>query len=304
MIPGPRRACDILSEMIAIDAPPEDLLDWLIRIVASRGWPISEPTVQEQAAIWLDKFQIYLRRELSELNRLGRFAVFTFNTSSEYKIQGVAFIEPHDAEEVRRQKRKRSQYAAYANQLRSLTPRQLEQLCVGILTLIRVDSPSITRYSADRGVDFYGRLLLESYIFSEDVYPSWKRQLKVWIVGQAKHYVDGTISTGVIRELVGSVTLIGGPTANLKPFPNLVIRACDPVFRMIVTTGRLSSDSWSLVDESGVVAMDGAMVAAFLSDRGIGYSDEGFNAGDFLTWLGTFANQPVQAVLDDVDEFD
>jgi hypothetical protein len=288
MKPGPRIACSALIESIDLIEPPRDAVDFLTAIIASKGWMGKYATPRENAEAWETAFLGYLRRELDELNRLGRYSPFVFNSSADYKVQGAAFAEPLDAGDVLEQKARRARFKAYASALRSLTPREFECLCGGLLSLIGVDDLRITAYSGDRGVDFYCRLRLERHIFRTDLYPTWKRQLNVWMVGQAKHYIDGTVSTPEINNLVGAVKLLSGSTANRKRFPNLVVRSCDPVFLLFFTTGRLSAECWKLLDESGVVGMDGEMLAAFLADREVGCSPSGFEAPAFSTWIAQF----------------
>ena len=192
---------------------------------------------------------------------------------------------------MQEQKRRRARFGEYVSALRAINPRQFECLCAGLLSVFKVENLSVTPYSADQGVDFYCKLPLEQHIFGGDLYPTWKRQLAIWMVGQAKHYIDGTVSTPEIHKLVGSVDLLSGPTANRSRFPTLIVRSCDPVFLLFFTTGRLSSESWKLLDESGVMGMDGEMLAAFLADREIGCSALGFEPSLFHSWISEFEDR-------------
>jgi hypothetical protein len=275
-------------ESIDLTQPPRDAVDLLTDIVATRGWVGKYASARERAEFWGPGFLTCLARELDELNRLGRYSAFVFNSSANYMVQGAAFSEPLDPADVLEQKARRAQFKHYSNALRTLKPREFECLCAGLLSILDVENLQVTKYVADRGVDFYCRIRLERHIFKTDLYPSWKRQLNVWMVGQAKHYIDGTVSTPEINNLVGSVKLLAGATANRSRFPNLVMRSCDPVFLLFFTTGRLSSECWKLLDESGVVGMDGEMLAAFLADREIGCSNAGFDGNAFTAWIAQF----------------
>jgi len=275
-------------ESIDLTQPSRDAVDLLTDIVAARGWVGKYASARERAEFWAPGFLTCLARELDELNRLGRYSAFVFNSSANYMVQGAAFSEPLDPADVLEQKARRAQFKHYSNALRTLKPREFECLCAGLLSILDVEHLQITKYVADRGVDFYCRMRLERHIFNTDHYPSWKRQLNVWMVGQAKHYIDGTVSTPEINNLVGSVKLLAGATANRSRFPNLVMRSCDPVFLVFFTTGRLSSECWKLLDESGVVGMDGEMLAAFLADREIGCSNAGFDGNAFTAWIAQF----------------
>jgi len=63
----------------------------------------------------------------------------------------------------------------------------------------------------------------------------------------------------------------------------------DPVFMLFFTTGRISIDGWQLVNRSGIVAMDGEMLAAFLADHDVAIIDEQgarqFSKDAFWEWL-------------------
>src|ERR1700728_3942424 len=88
MKPGPRLACAVLIQRIDILAPPRDTVDWLTEIIEARGWAARAASAREKAEQWADAFLNYLRLELGELNRLGRYAPFAFNSSAEYKFRG------------------------------------------------------------------------------------------------------------------------------------------------------------------------------------------------------------------------
>ncbi len=106
------------------------------------------------------------------------------------------------------------------------------------------------------------------------------------MVGQAKHYKKTQAATPDIRAVVGSVDLARARAfARSDSFADLEIRVCDPVLYLLFTTGTISSDGWSLLDSSGVIGMDGMMVAAFLADHGIGRSEEEFDSTAFAEWV-------------------
>src|SRR5687767_7360258 len=113
MRPGPSSAKTILISTIKIDAEPKSAIDWLIEISLAEGWYSRKDEAYENAEKWRDKFLSLLRQELSELNKIGRFASFDFNSSSDYFIQGCAFVEPKDSDGVKIAKRRRTQYNSY-----------------------------------------------------------------------------------------------------------------------------------------------------------------------------------------------
>jgi hypothetical protein len=234
---------------------------------------------REAAERWTPQIVEILRQEESELARVGRFAPYTFNSSSPEHIQGSAFIEPRDSEELKTAKRNRAQFKSYENILKELTPREFEMLCAGVLDVLGVDAPILTPSSADEGIDFYGRLRLEKHIFPDKHLPGLQRQLIAWMIGQAKHYQSSLVSTPEIRDLVGAIHLAKSHTfgSGENKYNDLSVRACDPVIYLFFSTGRLSANSWTLLEKSGVVGMDGQMLAAFLADHQIGMKDAAFD---------------------------
>jgi hypothetical protein len=288
MKPSPRLACKRLLETFDIGAPPRPTNEYLVSVILAEGWCTAISEAQDLADKLANRCVTLLRRELSALNHLGRFSPFSFNSSSD-ELQGAAFIEPIDSSEAKTQKERRGRVKSYADALRGLTPRRFELLCAGVLSTLKAHELEVTPYVADEGIDFYCKLPLETHLFSADLYPSWKRQLTVWMIGQAKHY-QGTVSTPEIRDLVGAAVLArGGVKINRNRFKMLKVRPCDPVFLLFFTTGRLSADAWELLLKSGVIGLDGEMLAAFLADREIGCSPSGFEPPLFETWVSTFA---------------
>ena len=90
-----------------------------------------------------------------------------------------------------------------------------------------------------------------------------------------------------MRELVGSIELGRAKAfgSSTSPFDGLDIRVADPVFAVFITTGSISANGWSLLKRSGVVGLDGEMVAAFLADRGAGMDGDKFANEKFMKWL-------------------
>lgn len=284
--PGPAAALETLSVAVAVDSPPREARDILADICLSQEWVESTSEAAEKGEAWEEGFLERARRQVNELEANGRPSPFTFNSSSEYMIQGAAFIEPADDEAARQAKVRILQESSYANAIANLTPREFEMACGETLRLLGVRDPVVTRQSGDEGIDFHGLLHLEDV--AEEFFPSVRRQLRVWIVGQAKQYPTGVVSTFEIRELVGAVELARGQAFSSEnhPYASLLLRACDPVFYLFITTGRLSPPSWTLVTKSGVIAMDGQMLARFLASHGVGCDDSGsFDPKLLTSWI-------------------
>lgn len=290
MKPGPSAAKKVFLEIVTVEAVPKSAEEWLVEICIARGWHSNEPDAREAAEKWANKFLNLLRRELSEFNEIGRFVPFAFNSSSDYFLQGCAFIERGDSDEVKKAKKRRSLFAGYIAALSNLTPRQFEALCVGLLHILGVNEPKITSYSADEGIDFYGRLRFDQFMLENQEFPGIRRQLTAWMIGQAKHYSVGDVSTFEIRELVGAIELAKGQAFGGagEKYAELVLRVCDPVSYLFFTTGRITLNSWRLLAKSGVAGMDGNMVASFLADRAVGSQNGTFSDDRLKEWIAHY----------------
>jgi hypothetical protein len=287
-LPGPAQALRALPKVLHVASPPRPALDILVEICIEEGWHETEEEAREAAERWEKRFLTRLRQELSESNRLGRFCLHDLNSSSTYMVQGCAFIEVGvDSAELQEAKRRRGFFAAYVGAIAEVSPDDFEAMCRGMLAELGVEDPVVTPHSSDEGIDFYGRLRLEGSLGVVTALPGIYRRLTVWMVGQAKHYRAIQSGTPDIRAVVGAIDLArgkawGSPT---DKYPDLDIRVCDPVFYLFFTTGDISADGWRLLEQSGVVGMDGQMVAAFLADHSVGRVDEAFDGDEFERWL-------------------
>ena len=288
MKPGPRTVVEILLQDLLLDAAPRPLNDLVQSIIQDHPEWNYDPL--EKARDWYPIVESLLRKHLEVSLQQGRQPRFAFNSSSNYMVQGACFVEPSDSTEVKEQKRKRFHWQEYYTALRELTPREFEILCSKVLGLLGVQNPRLTPYQGDEGIDFYGQLSIGDLIGHGATFPVFETRLVIWLVGQAKHYQDTRVATPDIRELVGAATL-GRARAFAKGdrYPDLRIRVCDPVVMLFFTTGQISVNGWALCNYSGVAAMDGEMLAAFLADKGVAIqpaeNERAFDPNLFAAWL-------------------
>jgi hypothetical protein len=281
---------ELLVAEINVSAGPVHILDIIQNKSIDLGWFTSRDDAREFAERHKRSVTQRLREELDELNRVGRFCPFAFNSSSDDHIQGSAFIEPKDLQDARGAKERMAHFSSYESCLQKLTARDFEAMCSGILSLMGVQDPKLTKATGDQGIDFYGKLQVGNRLVPATSFPGVEVQMEIWMIGQAKHYIEGQVSTPDIRELVGSVELARGrafSTSN-APYPDLIIRVCDPVFFLFFTTGRISAQGWKLLTNSGVVGMDGGMVAALLAKSDVGVANGTFDANLLSDWVRTF----------------
>lgn len=291
--PGPKQIAEEILTTISLDEPPR-ALDEVIQEVVTRLVD-KNADANDLATRWHKQIREYIRAHWDECFENGRQPRIAFNSSSDYMIQGPCYIEPGiDSESIKEQKRQRLHWLNYYEALKDLTAREFEILCKRTLALLGVTDPYLTRYTGDEGIDFFGRLSLGDLLGHGPLYPRFESSLEVWLLGQAKHYKKIKVATPDLRELVGAVNLgrahiFGG--SDEEKYRDLRIRVCDPVFMLFFTTGEISVDGWRLSRRSGVIAMDGEMLAAFLADKAVGvvtkHGKHSFSATKFRSWLNS-----------------
>lgn len=284
--PGPKKAVSLLHLVIDIEADPKPIKDWLSELILLEKWETVETIAYEKAEKWSPIVLNFIKQAIEHQDIFGRPDVFTINSSSDYLIQGAAYIEGNETPKSQEHKKRRKNIFRAFELIKNLTDQNFENLCTKILILLGATTSFTTKKSGDEGIDFFGYLKLDKYIFPIDIAPTLQRQLNIWLVGQAKHYQKIQVATPDIRELVGSVELARHKAfSKHDSYPDLNILPCDPIFRLFFTTGNISSDGWSLLENSGVIGMDGLMVSAFLCDREVGFEGKDINSILFKKWI-------------------
>lgn len=268
MAPSARRIAYLIAESINLLQSPTSVQKLILEVGVSEAWFPERTFIEDYAERRADAVLRELTTELDRRTRLGQASNYAFNSSSGYLVQGASYTEPADSQKLREAKFRRLQHAGCRDLLQSLTPRQFEGVCRGIIVAMGASSATLTRSSKDQGVDFFGRLSLQGKLAQSYPLPAIDRRLEVWLVGQAKHYQNVKVATPDIRELVGSVQLARSRVSSDtgQALAGLNMRLCDPVFYLFFTTGSISRDGWTLIDRSGVIGMDGESLAAFLAD--------------------------------------
>lgn len=264
-----------MLERIEFDEPPASAFDIAVKVLMAP--PDSLLLSAAQAVVEPHKRAIEKRiqrlwNEHSERGQPLRLTLID-TPSGDKLVHGVSFVLSTDSTQTAEAKERRKLSHQITDCLNKISdPIDFERLCSKILGLLGVLSPVITKAARDEGVDFFGKLnpVAERYIF--DVTPTVQKNLDIWLVGQAKHYPQGKAGTPDLRHLFGSVMLARANAFSTNSFTaqTLALRVADPVFCLFFTTGELSIDAWTLVKRTGIVAMDGSMLSAFLADRNLG----------------------------------
>jgi hypothetical protein len=241
----------------------------------------------EVAERWHTRFKIQLQKRLLLEYQKAKIFCCEFCPTSDDHIQGSCFISPLCSEQEAQERNLRSNKKHYTEAFSTLTNDEFEVLCSRVLSLWKVEREFVSRRSADQGVDFFGRVPFGEVLKASLIGNGAERQLKIWLVGQAKNYHASQVSTKEIRELVGSVNLARSKTyaRSKDPLADLEMRTCDPVFFLFFTTGSISKDAFNLLSKAGIVAMDGDQLAVFLADHGVGLGpDKRFSGDIFRAW--------------------
>ena len=284
---GPVEAVKLLADFVSVQMSPQQLVVVLQAIIVREAWCGPGDLPDELAERWEAKFKARIKANIEEARLNSQFIQYELSYANDDYIQGACFVEPGDDASVVEAKQKRANIFSYVSEFKTLTPAEFEVLSGRVLSLFNVEQEFVTRASADQGIDFFGRVPFGELIKPSAIAPGAERQLKIWLVGQSKHYQATQVSTKDIRELVGSVSLAKSKVyAGAKdPLSELRMRTCDPVFFLFFTTGNISRDALDLLRRSGVVAMNGDQLAMFLADHGVGLTAGSFDAGAFRTWL-------------------
>lgn len=286
MARGPAEAAKLIPTVVAVDAPPRQTRDVLLHIINQKGWFLGSQA-EDQAEVWLPRFVSRAQFLITSLLDSGHHVSFCFNSSGFDYLQGSCYPEPSDADHIVEAKRRRANTARIFERCQTLTPEQFEQLSGKILLLLKVDTPFVSRRTADQGIDFFGRVSFGQIIKPSFLPGGAEKNMSVWLLGQAKHYPETKIGTGEIRELVGSVELARAKifAGTVDPLSELTARLCDPIIYIFFTSGRYSRDSIDLISKSGVLSFDGLQIGQFLADHGIGLVDGAFDSASFEKWL-------------------
>lgn len=286
MKPGPAAAADWVIRRLPLDHPPTDPEDLIVRIAVDEAWFSSLEEAQEAAESWRARFINRLTLHINDPERRSRPTRFEFNSSSQDAIQGSCFAEDSDSDELKLSKAARSCADDYRALIKSLTGREFEGVCRGLLELMGCEDPVVTPKGNDQGIDFHGRLELAGRLNKTYAQPSVDRAMRTWIVGQAKQ-IDGVVGTGEVRDLIGSIELAkrGVSADDGRALKELSIKPFESSIGLFVTTGEVSRDAWKLINRAGLVCMDGEMVAVLLADHSVADNNGVVDSALFTAWV-------------------
>lgn len=284
---GPAVIADKILASFSADHGPADIREIISEICMESGHAETETKAAELVGKWVQKIIFHLSKRVAEFEDVGRQVRVRRVTDDWAYICGAGYPLPRDNVESHEIILRRRHTLNYSATINEISPVQFEKLCTKFLTLLGVETPYQTRLSGDNGIDFYGKLKLSRFLNTANPFPGIEAQLDVWIVGQAKHMVNTKLSTPELRHLYGSVQFGRSNVAPKHDQIGIGLRIADPVYCLLVTTGVFSRDSWYLAKNSGVILMDGQMIAEFLAQKGVGLDSGEFCKNSFYSWLSS-----------------
>lgn len=283
---GPATAADWVIANFSLTHEPVGLEAFIVEIGRLESWFTSDEEAQESAEKWKDRVANRLRKNLDDARRRGRPARYDFNSSNPLALQGSSFVEASDSPELQRDKTARVHMDDYLRLTQTLTGREFEAVCRGILEFMGCENPVLTPRSNDQGIDFFGLLEMVGRLNKKYARGSIDSAMRSWIVGQAKQ-IGGPVSTPEIRDLTGSIELarFGISADGGKALQQLTLKPYDPIFRLFITTGDFTRDALSLIDATGMLGMDGLSVAALLCDHCVAELNGMCDPEKFREWM-------------------
>ncbi|WP_120078125.1 restriction endonuclease [Aurantiacibacter odishensis] len=272
-----RLAAEKLDQYIDPLDAPQRTIKLLERVIVGEGWA-QGVNAKTLAAESHSTFERFLLKRISAAAESRRLLSFEFSSETTTVVQGSCFIFESDGQEIAEYKRQRSNALPMLQTVQDLSPREFEFLCGVILAKLGVEEPFISPSSNDQGVDFFGKAAFGDLVKKTVLPDAVEENLKIWIVGQAKRKNDTKVGTSDLRELVGSVELARSKiySSDSEVLEGLSLRLCDPVFSIIVCSGRFTKGSETLLGKAGIIGLDGIQLCQFLSDHGVGNGDDGF----------------------------
>lgn len=288
MAPGPAAAADWVMTKMPRTQPPTDPETLLVKIGTELQWFASDEEAQEKAERWRTAFLKRLRFMINDPERRGRPTRFEFSNSRDDMIQGSCYEEDSHSDALRESKIRRRHMDTYLEFIRTLTGRQFEGVCRGLLALLGCEDPVLTPKGNDQGIDFHGRIQMRGRLNMQYVQTAVDEAMHTWIVGQAKQ-IEGTVSTPEIRDLIGAVEMarLGISADEGQALRELGMRPYDSVWRFFITTGSFSRDALKLINRLGLLGLDGDMVASILADHEVANVAGVCDPDAFAAWVAS-----------------
>jgi hypothetical protein len=287
----PKAIADQLELSVGIEGSP-------IKLTAAIEWQLNIyfqlPKIQaaEKAERLVGSVGKVLSERAATAESSGTSPILVLLGTAADIVAGYSYILLSDAPQISALKQQRLHNDAMLSKIKSISFSDFELFGKKVLEELGAGGATVTKHSNDQGIDFYGRFHIgQLHGFPKNFF-KLAHDVKLSILGQAKHYPTRSLGTSVVRELIGSISLAKTKTFSsdgLDIFKDLNIRPFSPVVALLLTTGKISSGAQCLADASGIIAKSGDQLANFLADRGVGMEQQDgrpvFNVAKFDAWL-------------------
>jgi len=284
--PGAAYYAQFICDDWDVQSPPRAIRDVLEELVLAK-----EACSPTEAAERASELAPHVRRRLEQVERdmqaRNEPVPFAFNPSTADFLQGWSYPQPGDPPPVARLRRQRAAMKGVGAFFDHLSSREFEVLCCRFLECMGATGIRTTPTSRDEGIDFYGRVLASDITGLPAGFPGFLSRIGFWLVGQAKHYRSSQVGTPDLRDISGAIALARGKAYGRASdrYPDLELRACDPVLALFITTGRISSDAQRLGERSGIVVVSGAALSAYVCETVSPSTDSAEIEEHLRTWL-------------------
>ncbi|HME58646.1 MAG TPA: restriction endonuclease [Terracidiphilus sp.] len=205
----------------------------IVREIALKDYSLEK--VNEYIDLHLDKFQKILVDEFNQ--RLADKRPLRFQITDDSGIGKIV---------AGNQKKRQSQEIRFQNSIHKISPAEFEKLSAVILRIIGCEQVFSTPSSHDQGVDAFGwQSLVRPTPYGVTHGLTW--------IAQAKHYESSHVTTGDIRELVGSRGLLLAKVFSTvgDRYKELHLRAYAPTAIVLITTEEIPTTVRRLADGAG-----------------------------------------------------
>jgi len=280
-----------LEAVIGVDGAPVRLVS-IIEIQLVEHFGLSAIEAAEKAEQCSSQVSRLIFKRLAESETAGTSPVLNIVGSTLDTVVGFCYVLPTDQSSIAGKKQQRIHIDTLLKKIKAITFSEFELFGKRILEELGAGQATVTPHGNDQGIDFFGQFSFGQLSDVPRPFLQLAHDVKLLFAGQAKHYPNRAISTSVVRELIGAISLARTKTFSsdgIDIFGDLDMRPFSPVVTLLFTTGTFSSGALHLAASAGIIAKSGEQLAVFLADRGVGMvrgaSGVVFDEAAFERWL-------------------
>lgn len=258
-------------------------LDEAIEEAIRRNVPTLHPyQILEKATEIKRQVRHHIRKYIVESEKRYVVPRVRWSESDPERLLGRGFAPRTASAEARAEARRLTLTETLQEALgRELSWSEFQQLCARLFETLGFRARITLR---DGGIDFVAVRMLSNMASGQNLAKDLvlRRILfgeaKLVVLGQAKRISPADqVGPGLIRELHGTIDLIGGRRLSVEPrspvsgiLEELNAARGDPLLGVFITSGRFSKEARIVAVQSGIEMIDGEQLAQILLREGIG----------------------------------